>query len=237
MATIRAVAEDRRIDVYLEEGQKRTFACALNWPGWCRSGRTADDALAALVAYGPRYALVAKRARIAFNPPHDASALHVTERVRGSPTTDFGAPGVPAKADTKPMTAADLTRQRRLLTAAWDAFDTTANAALGVHLRTGPRGGGRSVGKMIDHVIEADEAYLGGLGARPPRGGGDASREKGLHEAMLEALTQRVEGRPLTNPRNTKKPWSPRYFIRRSAWHALDHAWEIEDRSRPEEAT
>jgi hypothetical protein len=25
--------------------------------------------------------------------------------------------------------------------------------------------------------------------------------------------------------------WQARYVIRRCAWHALDHAWEIEDKS------
>jgi hypothetical protein len=29
------------------------------------------------------------------------------------------------------------------------------------------------------------------------------------------------------------KGWPPRYAARRIAWHALDHAWEIEDRSEP----
>jgi hypothetical protein len=24
--------------------------------------------------------------------------------------------------------------------------------------------------------------------------------------------------------------WTPRYFVRRMAWHELDHAWEIEAR-------
>jgi hypothetical protein len=27
--------------------------------------------------------------------------------------------------------------------------------------------------------------------------------------------------------------WPVRYAARRTAWHALDHAWEIEDRSGP----
>jgi hypothetical protein len=31
-----------------------------------------------------------------------------------------------------------------------------------------------------------------------------------------------------------KKTWSPRYYVRRAAWYALDHAWEIEDRAKPE---
>lgn len=25
--------------------------------------------------------------------------------------------------------------------------------------------------------------------------------------------------------------WTPRYYVRRAAWHTLDHAWEIEDRT------
>jgi len=24
--------------------------------------------------------------------------------------------------------------------------------------------------------------------------------------------------------------WTPRYFVRRVAWHTVDHLWEIEDR-------
>jgi hypothetical protein len=24
--------------------------------------------------------------------------------------------------------------------------------------------------------------------------------------------------------------WPARYYVRRAAWHVLDHAWEIEDR-------
>jgi hypothetical protein len=28
-----------------------------------------------------------------------------------------------------------------------------------------------------------------------------------------------------------EKRWPPRYVARRMAWHLLDHAWEIEDRS------
>ena len=33
------------IDVYLEIGKKRTFAGAIDWPGWCRSGRDEGAAL------------------------------------------------------------------------------------------------------------------------------------------------------------------------------------------------
>ena len=52
-----------------------------------------------------------------------------------------------------------------------------------------------------------------------------------MRETALAALEARAGGKPIDDPRQTKRLWSPRYTVRRSAWHALDHAWEIEDRS------
>src|SRR5207253_10954719 len=123
--------------------------------------------------------------------------------------------------------------------ASWEIFDEVADEARGKRLRLGPRGGGRSLAKIIDHVREAEEAYLGQLGARPPKAAASdpwGSLER-LRSAFLATLTAIVHGEPIPEPRNTKKPWSPRFAIRRSAWHALDHAWEIEDRSGPSESS
>src|SRR2546427_11304212 len=85
-----AVASVSKIAVYLESGSKRTFACAPDWPGYCRSGKGEDAALAALDAAAPRYAQVAEEARLTFpaNPP----GFEVLERLPGTATTDFGAP-------------------------------------------------------------------------------------------------------------------------------------------------
>ena len=44
-----------RARVFLEEGERRVFAVSLDWPGWCRRGRTVDDALDTLDAYRGRY--------------------------------------------------------------------------------------------------------------------------------------------------------------------------------------
>ena len=44
------------VAVYLESTPRKTFAAAVDWPGWSRSGRDEAGALATLVAYGPRYA-------------------------------------------------------------------------------------------------------------------------------------------------------------------------------------
>jgi hypothetical protein len=45
---------------------------------------------------------------------------------------------------------------------------------------------------------------------------------------ILHILRQPSDGSPIAGRR-----WPPRYAARRIAWHVLDHAWEIEDRSEP----
>ena len=218
--------------VYLEVGPKRTFAGAIEWPGWCRIGRGEEEALDTLLAYAPRYATVVEAAGLTAPSSKD---LDVVERVKGGAGTDFGAPSVAPAADERPLDVAELDRQSRLLTASWQAFDITSREADEAHveLRKGPRGGGRDLPKMEMHILEAEEAYLAALGSRPPRmpDAAPADRMAAVRAASLAALTARAQGTPLADPRNTLRPWAPRYMVRRSAWHALDHAWEIEDRS------
>ena len=222
-----------RIPVYLEVTRKRTFAGAIEWPGWCRSGKTADDALEALVAYADRYARAIAHAKLGFVRPKEVADLDVVERLTGNATTEFGAPGVPPKADQRPLKAAELKRQSRLLEASWKTFDAAWTKASNgkVELSKGPRGGGRDLPKMRDHVMGAEEGYLGALGSRPPRGRASAELMAAIRETALAALAARAQNKPVADPRQTKRPWSPRFYVRRSAWHALDHAWEIEDRS------
>ena len=219
------------VAVSLETGAKRVFACAVDWPGWCRAGRTAEDAMGALIEYAPRYGLVVDVAGLDFAQPATLDELHVVDRVAGGATTDFGAPGTPPAADARPLAPGDLERQVALLSAAWSTFDAAVNAATGVTLRTGPRGGGRDVAKMVAHVREADEAYLVKLGSRRPSEANPATRMALIRSTALKALGARARGEAPAEPSRTRDLWSPRYYVRRSAWHALDHAWEIEDRS------
>ena len=214
-----------RIPVYLEVSPKRTFAGAIEWPGWCRAGKTADDALEALVAYADRYASMIARSRLGFKAPGSIEDLEVVERLKGNATTEFGAPGVPPKADDRPLSEAELNRLTNILEASWRAFDRAAEGAVGVTLTKGPRGGGRDLPKIVGHVMGAEEGYLGALGSRRPPESGD------LRKTVLKTLAARAQNKPLADPNKVKKLWSPRFYVRRSAWHALDHAWEIEDRS------
>ena len=218
----------RPIEVVLEIGSKRTFASALRWPGWCRPGPGEETALEALLAYGPRYAGVLS-SDIRSTVPRSLTAFEIVERIPGDATTDFGAPGTPASADAERVTARELDRLTSILRACWRASDAAVGSATGARLRPGPRGGGRDVAKIASHVLEADLAYLMKLGGKAPSG---ASRDE-VRGIFVEALGARARGElPDVGPRGGAR-WSARYAVRRSAWHALDHAWEIEDRLEP----
>ena len=220
------------IKVFVEIGKKKTFAGAVDWPGWCRSGRDEKTALQALIGYGPRYAQVLHNREIEFQVPTDASDLVVTERHDGNATTDFGAPAIMLDADREPIDRMEFERLQILLLACWQAFDSTMQQASGRELRKGPRGGGRDLDKILDHVLEADQGYLTRLAWKYKREGREDPVEElnQTRQAILNALEVAVNGDlPEQGPRGGII-WPPRYFIRRVAWHVLDHAWEIEDR-------
>ena len=214
------------IDVYIEAGTRRVFAAALDWPGWARSGRDERAALEALLASAPRYGQVVSHARLGFVAPREMADLRVTERLPGDATTDFGAPGAVPKRDTMPVSDADLRRLLAIIGAAWRAFDDAARRARGKLLATGPRGGGRALDAIATHVREAEAGYLAALGWKLAAGAtAEASRA-----AVRDGLAASVRGEiPAKGPRGGART-RPRVFARRLAWHALDHAWEIEDR-------
>jgi hypothetical protein len=214
------------VPVYLETAKTRVFAVVPAWPGWCRGGRSADAALQALVDYVPRYVLALRGAGLAFPSINSVADLQVVASLPGNAVTEFGAPDRPLPGDELPVDAPELERMRAILHAAWQAFDRAVAAAQGKSLRTGPRGGGRSLEKMIAHNNGAEEAYLTALGGKAKPGTSDAD----LRLVMLDTLAASVRGEiPALGPRGGKR-WSPRFFVRRVAWHALDHAWELEDR-------
>lgn len=195
--------------VYIEETSRSSFAVALEWPGWCRRAKTAGLALDSLMDYQDRYAqIVSRNFRI--------GTVRVVDTLPGNATTDFGAPDARGSWDAKPLTRAESSRQLGLIEDCWTYFDHVALNAPAT-LRKGPRGGGRNRDAVIDHVREAERAYVSRIGTKvPPR-----TAWPDLRAAILEQLRQAS-----TNPK-----WPTRYAIRRLAWHITDHAWEIQDRS------
>jgi hypothetical protein len=224
------------IHAYLEIGAKRTFAGALDWPGWCRSGQDEKSALQALVDYGARYARVVstegKTKEFEFRAPADVASLIVMERLKGNATTDFGAPDLAPAGDAKPVNEAELARLQAILKACWRAFDRATRSAEGKELRKGPRGGGRELEGVIRHVLGSDGSYRSSLGGKVAQDeAADLGEElKHTRKAILEALKAAAHGEVAERGPRGGIRWKPRYFVRRVAWHVLDHAWEIEDR-------
>lgn len=195
--------------VYLEVGAKRVFACAEDWPGWCRSGRTEEVALDSLLSYAERYRAVA--------PGLVVDDVVITERIPGDTTTDFGAPGkVPAcDADSLPPEWMDV------LEASWALLDRIAKTAP-AELRKGPRGGGRDRDAVVQHVVSAERSYARQIGVK--------HREPSFADTeAVAALRSDIADTLRRGPSEQK--WPARYFVRRTAWHVLDHVWEIEDKS------
>ena len=210
--------------VYLEVGKKRVFACSVDWPGWCRSGKDEEAALEALADYAARYVVVADRAGKRFSG-RAGDDLDVVERVKGSATTEFGAPGVVPKLDAAPLTAHAAQKAADLVIASWAVLDSVAKKSPQA-LRKGPRGGGRDRDKMLQHVISAEAAYARKLAVKHKEPAlGDTTAIRALREDIVDVLRAARSGDPLR-----ENGWPPRYAARRIAWHALDHAWEMEDR-------
>jgi hypothetical protein len=210
----------KRIAVSIEAAEKKAFATAVDWPGWSRSGKTEELALHALADYSNRYAPVAKLAGEEF-PKTDALDVEVVERQGGGGGTEFGVPSNVTDQDRRRTSAKDADRLARLVEAAWKTF-AKVSAGAPEELRKGPRGGGRNTSKVVAHVVESDEAYAREMGIKLK-----APIDE-VRAAILDVLRQPSDGSPIADRR-----WTPRYAAHRIAWHALDHAWEIEDRSEP----
>jgi hypothetical protein len=157
-------------------------------------------------------------------------SFRVAERLRGNATTDFGAPGMAPAADAAPLDAPEQRRLLAVLRACWRTFDAAVERAEGRTLATGPRGGGRSLDAIVDHVTGADGGYLGALGWKARAGEGSDPEPERTRRAIADGLRASAQGAiPARGPRGGVR-WTGRFFVRRSAWHVLDHAWEIEDR-------
>ena len=197
-----------RIAIGLEATPKRTFASALDWPGWSRAGRDEAVAVAALAASAGRYEIVAREAGLAFGPVASGD-IEVAERLTGTATTAFGAPDAVFAMDARPTDAADGERLATLVRAAWAFLDRVA--------------------AIVAHVVAAESEYARriGLRLREPDPG-DVGSAAAIRAAIVDVLARPTDGGAIPGGR-----WPARYAARRIAWHVLDHAWEIEDRAEP----
>lgn len=205
---------------------KRSVAFALDWPGWSRGARSADLAVETLESYRERYRPIARLAGMARQFGAGGPLTIVEDKV-GTGSTDFwGISFSPATTEQEPMGEAELERGIRVLRACWAYFDGVA-ARVSPELRKGPRGGGRDRDRIISHTVRVEsEDFAKQVGVRTPEGA--ALTPDGLRQhrrAYVAAMRAYNAGEG-----NRMRSWTLPFLIRHSAYHTLDHAWEMEDK-------
>ena len=213
----------RTLRLFVEETPKKVFVSALDWPGLARGAKTEDAAIELLLAALPRYALVARMAGERLDPTD--LDIEVAERTEGDYGSAYGIPSIVAPDDRQPVDRREAERLAAIVEASWTQFDRVAAAAPEA-LRKGPRGGGRDRSKIVDHVNGADTGYASAIGLKHKAD--TREQVEAMRAAILALLREPSDGGPLAG-----RKWPARYAARRIAWHALDHAWEIEDRTEP----
>jgi hypothetical protein len=206
---------------------RKSVVFSLDWAGWERGAKTAELALETLESYRERYRVIADLAGMA-QEFEAAGPLEVVEDMVGTGSVDFwGISFSPSSTETEPMSEVDLERGITLLRASWTFFDAVA-ARVSPQMRQGPRGGGRDRDRIIRHVIRNEsEDFAKQVGLRIPEEA--ALTPEGLRrhrETYVDAMHAYNAGKVSRRMRS----WNLPYLIRHSAYHTLDHAWEMEDK-------
>jgi len=215
-----------RIRVTLETGPKgkKVAAVAPDWPGLERGAKTGEEAIEKLRAYLPRYSRVAKLASL--DAEFDASeGVDVVEQYPGTGSTDFwGISFAFSSIDRQGMSADELDRELRLMQACWAFFDDV-RGRVSAELRKGPRGGGRDRDRIVLHLFANEQDWAKGLGVVTPD---DAMLTAEGMKAHRDAYCQAI--RDYHSQGKIAGKWPLRYLIRHTAFHTMDHAWEMEDK-------
>ena len=206
---------------------KKVVAFAVDWPGWSRGAKTPELALELLESYRERYRPVAEAAGMA-KELDAAGPLGVVEDRVGPGSTDFwGISFAPSGLEQEPMDDTELDRKIALLRACWGFFDATA-ARVSPEMQKGPRGGGRDRDEIIRHVVRVESLdFAKRLGLRVPDEGPPLA-PKGLRDYResyvgLMRTYNAGEGRRM-------RSWNLPFLLRHSAFHTMDHAWEMADK-------
>ena len=219
-ATVRTVVQHGPKD-------KKVAAFAIDWPGWSRGAKAGPAAVELLEEYRDRYRPVAALAGLA-SEFDAAGPLEIVEDHVGVGSTDFwGISFAPSSSEEGPMPEDELERKLTLLQAAWRFFDDVATR-VSPELQKGPRGGGRNRDEIIRPALgweRADLVRRVGVVADPvvppTREGLRSHRD----EYVAALRTYNAEER-MARGRN----WTIALLLRHTAYHVLDHAWEMEDK-------
>jgi hypothetical protein len=218
------MADTLRVMLEIGTKAKRVVMVAPDWPGLERGAKTEEAAVARLQAYLPRYAPVANLAGMGagFAP---SATVEVVERYRGTGSTDYwGVSFAFSDIDRQVVSSAELERELTLLQACWAFFDDVGSR-VSAELQKGPRGGGRDRDRIVRHTLGAEQDMAAKLGLHTPDG--VLLTDEGLR-AHRDAYCTAI--RAFHAQGILARTWPLRYLIRHTAYHTLDHAWEMQDK-------
>lgn len=221
------MAKELRVTLEMGPKGRKVVAVSPDWPGLERGAATMDAAIERILAYVPRYAIVAKLAGLeaAFG---NLKNIDVVEQYPGSGSTDFwGISFAFSSIDRQTMSAKELERELTLMQACWTFFDSV-RARVSAEMKRGPRGGGRDRDQIVRHIIanEMNWAKMLGLPAKE----NVVLTGEVIHDHR-EAYCQAIRDYHSQGKLAGKvAKWPLRYLIRHTAYHTLDHTWEMEDK-------
>jgi hypothetical protein len=221
------VANHIRVTLEIGPKGKKVVAVAPDWPGLERGATTGEAAIERLLSYVPRYATVTKLAGMeaAFAT---ITVADVVERYPGTPSTDFwGISFAFSDIDQQAISGEALERELTLMRACWAFFDDV-RSCVSAEMKQGPRGGGRDRDRIVRHTFAAELDWAKKLGVLTPLEA--MLTDEGL-KAHRDAYCQAIRDYHSQGKLAGKvAKWPLRYLIRHTAYHTLDHAWEMEDK-------
>jgi hypothetical protein len=203
---------------------KKVVAVAPDWPGLARGAKTEEASGERLLAYVPRYAPVAKLSGMDAEFPASPS-VDVVERFSGVGSTDFwGISFAFSEIDRQAISNAELDRELTLMRASWAFFDEV-RSRVSAELQKGPIGGGRDRDQIVRHTVHTEQDWAKKLGIPLAETAARSDEELTAHrDAYCHAIREfHTQGK-------MARTWPLRFLIRHTAFHTLDHAWEMEDK-------
>ncbi len=218
------MADAMRVMLEMGPKGKKVVAVAPDWPGLERGAKTGEAAIERLLSYRPRYAKVAKLAGMDAEFAVNAT-IDVVEHYPGTSSTDFwGISFAFSGIDRQDISSEELERELTLMRACWAFFDDV-RSRVSAEMQKGPRGGGRDRDHIVRHTVAGEQDWEKKIGVVAPEGAMLTDEALSAHrDDYCQAIRVfHAEGK-------MARTWPLRFLIRHTAFHTLDHAWEMEDK-------
>jgi hypothetical protein len=156
------------------------------------------------------------------------TTVDIVEQYPGTGSTDFwGISFAFSSIDRQDMSSEELERELTLMRACWAFFDDV-RLRVSAEMKKGPRGGGRDRDRIVQHTLNTEQGWAKMIGVLTPDDamltdqGLKAHRDTYCHAIRDYHSQGKLAGKVAK--------WPLRYLIRHTAYHTLDHAWEMEDK-------